>query len=123
MIYLRLAGAALFVLSIFVSGYWLSRSGKPYNGILFNLHKLIALAALVLLVINLLQVNRLAPISPLLVIASAVTILLIIALFVTGALASTGRTWPAIVLTLHHIMPYLAVLATIATQYLLIVRA
>ena len=35
----------LFLLFILLSGLWVSRSGKPYNSLIFNIHKLIGLAA------------------------------------------------------------------------------
>jgi hypothetical protein len=54
---LQVAGAGLFSLFLFLSGFWLSRSGKPYNGIIFNIHKLIALTAVVLFVITLYRTN------------------------------------------------------------------
>ena len=38
---LQIAGAGIFALFIFLSGFWLSRLGKPYNGMVFNIHKLI----------------------------------------------------------------------------------
>lgn len=57
---LRVIGAGFFYLFIFVSGFWLSRSGKPYNGIVFNIHKLIALVAVVFLVITMCQINQIA---------------------------------------------------------------
>jgi hypothetical protein len=38
----------LFLLTL-VFGFWLSHAGKPYNGMLFNVHKLIALACVVFL--------------------------------------------------------------------------
>ena len=36
-----------------VFGFWLSLAGKPYNGILFNIHKLIALGGVIVTVIQL----------------------------------------------------------------------
>ncbi len=36
-----------FLLTL-ISGFGVSSAGKPYNGILFNIHKLIALAAVIL---------------------------------------------------------------------------
>jgi hypothetical protein len=48
---LRVVGAVLFFVFIFLSGFRLSRSGKPYSVILLNVHKLISLAIVVFLVI------------------------------------------------------------------------
>jgi hypothetical protein len=42
---LRVVSAGLFFLFIFLSGFWLSRTGKPYSGIILTIHKLIGLAA------------------------------------------------------------------------------
>jgi hypothetical protein len=33
---LRIFGAGVFFLLIFLSGIWLTRSGKPYSAIIFN---------------------------------------------------------------------------------------
>lgn len=38
-------GTGLLFLFIFLSGFWLSHSGKPYNTLIFTIHKLIGLAA------------------------------------------------------------------------------
>jgi hypothetical protein len=119
---LRFAGAALFYVFIFVSGFWLTRSGKPYNQLVFNVHKLIALAAVVLFVITLARINRVTTLNAAQVIASIVTGVLVLSLFVTGALLSIEKPMPAIVTTLHHIMPYLALLSTAVALYFLIGR-
>lgn len=79
-------------------GFWLSNIGKPYNGLLFNIHKLIALGAVVLAVIQLTKIpNLLMP--PSLVLAA----LSVIALFVSGALMSAGKLDYALMLTIHRI--------------------
>lgn len=115
----RIVGAGLFCLFIFLSGFWLTRSGKPYNGALFNVHKLLALAAVVLFVVTLFRVNGVDALGAGEWIAGAVTVLFFIGLFVTGALVSIDKVMPAIVRRLHHVIPYLAVLSTAVTLYLL----
>ena len=40
---LRLVGAGFIFLATFISGYWLSRKGKPYSGIMLTIHKLVVL--------------------------------------------------------------------------------
>jgi hypothetical protein len=116
---LRLAGAGLFFLVIFASGFWLSRSGKPYNGILFNVHKLIALGALVLFVMTLYRTNQADALRVAELIAALVTGLLALTLLVTGGLSSIEKPMPEFVVTLHHIAPYLAVISTGVTLFLL----
>ncbi len=119
---LRIAGAGLFGLFIFLSGFWLSRSGKPYNDIIFTVHKLIALAAVVLFVVTLCRINRVAALSAVELAAGIVTGVFFLGLFVTGGLLSIDKPMPEIVLKLHHTIPYLAVLSTAGTLYLVLTR-
>ena len=46
--------------------------------------------------------------------------LFFVGLFVTGALVSIEKPMPAIVATIHHVLPYLALAATAGTLYLLV---
>jgi hypothetical protein len=55
-----IAGAGLFFLFIFLSGIWLSYSGKPVNVIILTIHKLISLAAVVFLIVTIYQINQVA---------------------------------------------------------------
>jgi hypothetical protein len=112
-------GAGSFFVVIFVSGYWLSRSGKPYNVIVLTVHKLISLAAVVLLVIAMAQAQRVATLSAMELVAGVVTGLFFLGLMATGGLLSSDKQMPAVVLRLHRIAPYLTVLAAAATLYLL----
>lgn len=119
---LQIVGAGLCYLFIFLSGFRLSRSGKPYNGIIFNIHKLIALAVVVLFAVTLYQTNRAAALGVGELISGVVTGLFLLGLFVTGGLLSIDKPMPAIVLKLHHITPYLAVFSTAITVYFLLNR-
>jgi len=119
---LWILGAVCFYLLVFVSGFWLSRSGKPYNQVILTLHKLVALAGAILLVIVLYRASRVATLSAAELAAGVVTGLFILGLFVTGALLSIDKPMPAIVSRLHHITPYLAVLSTVVALYLLLNR-
>jgi hypothetical protein len=112
-------GAGSFFVVIFVSGYWLSRSGKPYNVIVLTVHKLISLAAVVFVVITMVQSNRVATLSAMELVAGVVTGLFFLGLMATGGLLSSDKQMPAVVLRLHRIAPYLTVLAAAATLYLL----
>ena len=116
-------GAGLFFLFIFLSGIWLSRSGKPLNGIVLTIHKLISLAAVVFLAITIYQVNQAADLSALGLIAGAVTGLFFLGAIITGGLLSTGKPMPAAILAAHQAAPFLAVLSTAVTLYLVLGRA
>jgi hypothetical protein len=116
---LRIVGAGLVFVVIFVSGYWLSRAGKPYNVIALTVHKLISLAAVVLLVIVMIQSGRIAALGAIEIVAGVVTGLFFLGLIATGGLLSSDKQMPAVVLRLHQIAPYLAVFSAAATLYLL----
>ena len=115
----RIVGAGLFFLAVFLSGFWLNKSGKPYNTILLTAHKLIALATAVFFIITILQINRMAHLSVSVLIASVVTVAFFIDAIVSGGLLSASRTRSRIFLTMHQIMPYLTVLSTAVTLYLI----
>jgi succinate dehydrogenase/fumarate reductase cytochrome b subunit len=103
---------------IFLSGFWLTRSGKPYNAIVLTVHKLISAAAVVFLVVTMVQVNKAARLNAGELAASVVTGLFFIGTFATGALLTADKPMPAVVLWLHRITPFLTVLASAATLYL-----
>jgi hypothetical protein len=106
-----------FLLTL-VFGFWLSNAGKPYNGILFNIHKLIALGAVIVVVVQLAQtlktVNVLA-----VIVALVLAAICVIALFASGALMSAGKLDYALMLTVHRIAPAVLVVAMALAVYLL----
>jgi len=87
-------------------GVWLSQMGKPYNGLLFNVHKLVALGAVVaggVAASRLLRGVEMAALLPALtplVLAGAV--LVVLALFASGALMSMGKLDYVLTLTTHR---------------------
>jgi FtsH-binding integral membrane protein len=106
---------------ILLTGFLLSRKGKPYNVILSSIHKLISLAVLVYIIVIVVQTNRLTPISSLEIAASVVTVLLFVALIATGGILSAAKTIPRTIQIIHRILPYLAILSTAATLYLFLI--
>jgi hypothetical protein len=98
--------AVLFLLTI-SSGFWVAKSGKPYNTAVFTLHKLIALGMTIfatIAVVNVLKVTQIQPVVILLFVLAGLSIL---ALFATGALMSAqklaGNAW----LLIHRVAPFL----------------
>ena len=110
----------LLYLGIFVSGLWLSRLGRPLNVILLTIHKLISLAAIVLLAFTVYRVTWEGPLGALDWIAVSVTGLFFLGTIATGAVLSGDRPAQAVVLTLHRITPFLTVIATAVSLYLLL---
>jgi hypothetical protein len=119
---LRVVGAGLFFLFIFLSGFWLSRSGKPYSVIITTIHKLIGLAAGVFLVMTVYQIHQAAPIGPVEITAIVVTVLFFAGTVATGGLLSTDKPMPVAISMMHKLSPYLTVLSTAVTLYLLLSR-
>ena len=112
----------LFILTLGF-GFWLSRSGKPYNGLIFNIHKLIALAAVVVTAIQAFKALKIGLTQPILIGLLIVIGLCAVALFVTGALTSANKATGRATLTIHRIAPLLAALAALGALYLLGGRA
>ena len=102
-------------------GFWLSQLGKPYNGILFNLHKLIALGTVVFAVLQISNTMDLAGQS-LLIAALIVAGICVVALFASGALMSMGKLDYALTLTIHRIAPVGLTIASGLAVYLLNVK-
>jgi hypothetical protein len=92
--------------------------------LLFNLHKLIALAAGVYLALTVYRSQQAAPLSPLQLALAAATALVFVALVIAGGLLSAhaggslrslSPTLLAAITRAHHLLPYLAVGGTAAS--------
>ncbi len=114
---IRLLIIVLLFAVIFLSGYWLSRTGKPYSALLLNAHKLIALGAGIYLGFTIHKINLTDPLNPAQWIALAAMILFFLITVVTGGLSSVEKTFPAMVSKAHSYGPYLAVLSSLAFFY------
>lgn len=107
----------VFLLTL-VFGFWLSRSGKPYNGILFNIHKLIALGVVILTVIQIYSLLNGSQLQTMLVVSLIITGICVVALFASGAFMSIGNLNYQIMKTIHNVAPVLLVIALALTIYL-----
>jgi ABC-type multidrug transport system permease subunit len=116
----RIISAGFLFIFIFLSGFGLRRSGKPYNALLFNIHKLIGVGTLVYLFLMVRQVHRLAPLAQNEITAAVVTGLCFVVTIIAGGLVSIERPMPAAVKWTHKLMPYLTLLSSAATLTLLI---
>ena len=116
----KLIVTGLLLLFTLLSGVWLSHSGRPYNTVIFTLHKLIALGAVIFTVTTVQQLRTSVDIQTLTIGASVVTGLLFLSLFASGALLSIGKPDHIAILTIHRVAPLLAVIATAATMVMLV---
>ena len=120
---------SIFFLFILLSGFWVSRSGKPYNGLIFNIHKLIGLTVGVYLIRIVHLTNQSVPLSGLQWAAIIVTALLfvvavaaggLLSILDTGGLKNLGSTMQSTIELAHKVMPYVIVVSTGLTVYLLL---
>jgi len=111
----------LFLFTI-VSGVWLSNSGKPLNTIIFTLHKLIALAAVIFTAIVIHNLLNIVGVENVILILIMVTGLFVITLFLSGALLSLGKPVNDILLTIHKVIPILTVISIALIMYLFVSR-
>ena len=118
----------LFFAFVFLLGYILSRTGKPYNALIFNFHKLIGLAMGIFLIVTVYQALHIEPFSPIQILSLAITmgtfIILVAAggllsIEASGDLKSISQAAIAVISTIHKVLPYLALLATAGSFYLL----
>lgn len=119
-IFSRSLSAGGFFLLIFLTGFWLTHSGKPYSTALVTVHKLIALGTLVFLGVMVHRVSQTAPLQPLQVLALVIAGLFFVLTILTGGLVTVNKEFPAFVRSAHHIGPYLTLLASAAALYLLL---
>lgn len=115
----KLLISGLFFVFIFLFGFWLRRTVKPYPSILLNFHKLIGLAAGIYLVVSVYRYAKVTPLSPTEMIILVITVLLFLIMVVTGGLVSIDKPMPAIISLSHKVLPYLTVISTGVTIYLI----
>lgn len=108
----------IFLLTL-ASGLWLSCAGKPLKTGIFTVHKLIALAAVVVTALQTYKALTILEVEPIIIALIVVIGLCVVALFATGALMSADKPGYRSLLTIHRIAPLLAVVAGALVIYLL----
>lgn len=93
----------IFFLLTLAFGFWLSHAGKPYNGLLSNVHKLIALGGVIYTGWQFFQWMKAVNAPPTLTVLLVAAALCVIALFVSGGLLSAGKLDYARMLLIHRI--------------------
>lgn len=95
----------LFFLTV-ASGFWVSKTGKPYNTGIFTLHKLLALAAVVFAAIITTKLLKTTTPQPIIITLIILAIVSVIALFATGAMMSIQKTVGSTWLLIHRVAPF-----------------
>jgi hypothetical protein len=117
----------LFLFSLF-SGIWLSRnlrlndprpSGKPITGVIFTVHKLIALAMVICAGVTIRRLHRGLEFRSIELTAVIIAGLFLLLMFVTGGLLSLGKARNDEILAVHKVVSLLTAVSTFGTIYLL----
>lgn len=116
----KIMGTGLLFLFVFLSGVWLSNSGKPLNVIILTIHKLIGLATAIFIAVTVYRVNQEAKLSTVALTASVITGLLFLSTIISGGLLSTGKPMAEVISAVHKVGPFLIVLSTVVTMYLVV---
>ncbi|MEJ2211642.1 MAG: hypothetical protein P8129_21760 [Anaerolineae bacterium] len=114
--------AGLLFLFMFLSGLWLSRTGRPLNVGISTVHKLISLAGGIFLLVTIYQRNRVIPLNATEWIAIVVTGLCFVGTVASGGFLSSEEPMPVAVLRVHQVGPVLAALSSAVTLYLVLGR-
>ena len=111
--------AGVSIILIFVSGFWVSRTGKPYSTGILTIHKLISLAVLIYLGMQVQRFRQTAIMSPLQWLSIALAGILFIVTILTGGFLSMEKDMPAVLKTVHHILPYATAATALVALFLL----
>ena len=112
-------GTAALLVAVFVLGFWLRRSGKPYSGLVMTVHKLASLAALILFIFAVYRIHRATPLDTSALLAAVLTVVFFVAAIISGGIVSLDRPTPPIVRALHWATPFLTIASVAATFILL----
>jgi hypothetical protein len=111
-------------LIMFLSGFWLNRTGKPYGTLIFTIHKLTGIGIGVLLFITVRQVHQITALNMVESIIVAVATLFFMATVTTGSLLSIpfSKPMPQVVSALNKVFPYFTVISAVMALYFLLAR-
>jgi hypothetical protein len=112
----------LFTLK-FLSGIWLTRSSKPYNAVILAAHKIISVLTVVLIAVAVRHWGQDASMGAVEIGALIATGVLFLLTILSGGFLSTDRPAHAAILVVHRAAPFLTVLSTAVTIYLVLQSA
>jgi hypothetical protein len=119
---IRTIGLVVAAVIVIGSGVWLTRSGRPYGSLLLNAHKLVDLAAVIVIGIAVYPANRAAPLSAMEWIVIGAAALLVVVAFASGGVISGMQSPPTAVLWLHRVGSWVAAALAAASAYLIATR-
>lgn len=117
---IRILLTILIFLLMIISGVGLSRKGKPYNVILFNIHKMISLGAIGMMLITVLYYSKDSIIGKNEVMSIIITGILFLTLLISGGLLNIKKEMPKILLVLHRALPIVLLVSAFFAVFLLL---
>lgn len=117
MIQKSLVSVALFLLTG-GAGFWLGKLGKPYSVLVFTIHKMVALAFVIFVGLTLFDLFKTTNPKVLLIVASIVLGMAVIALFATGAFMSMGKLPFGSINLVHKVAATLVLICVAVITYL-----
>jgi hypothetical protein len=119
---------AVALIVTLISGVILSNAGRPYNSAIFSLHKLVSIAAVIVLGVSVYNLHQSGNMITLYALVFAATGLFFLALIVSGSLLSLVDAEmltlnPAALratLIIHQITPLLVLVSSAASFYVLV---
>ena len=117
---LKLSGLGILFLIIIVTGLVMAKSGKPYNPVLFNIHKLISLATVLLGGIWVYNLAGSMDKDSLLITLIVAAMVLYILLFITGGMLNLEKPFYDLLRFTHKITSPIVIIITIILFYILL---
>ena len=115
---LQFIGIGLFFILVFLSGYRLRQTGKPYGTITLTIHKIIGLVVIIFIFIIISKLSQAVRIGTVELIAYIVSGLIFLSTIITGGLMSLNKEMPSIILIMHRVLSYLTVISTVIVLYI-----
>jgi len=117
---IKLTGLGILFLLIIISGIWLTKTGRPYQNILFSVHKFVSLLTVVLGAIMVYNLQKSTEISALATTLMIVAGIIFIILIVTGGLLNLDKPFYETLRITHRILSPITVILTVVVFYLLL---
>lgn len=113
---------AISLVLVICSGMWLMKYGRPYNGFITTVHKLVSIAYAVYLFIYLRHYRNSSPITGWETAVIDIALLLFVGTVASGGVLTIERPVPSYVTILHKLTSSLAICATVVTLFALMMK-
>ena len=111
----RIVITAVLFLAMIISGVVLSKTGRPLNNLLFTIHKLVVIAAIIFMIYTVYLLQKNLELHSLELILIITTGLLLLITFVTGALLSFEKLVSEALQVIHKVTPFVTLVALAIT--------